>query len=114
QRVRLTPPNDAIGIDVTLIRSGRCQVSGTVLDSQGVPAAGAKGMLLPSGLVSINNHPFMTDAAGRFQVRGLDPGDYRLLVGGDVWPGLSLVNGRAEFADMTVSVAGDVADLVVM
>jgi len=114
QRVRLTPPNDAIGIDVTLIRSGRCQVSGTVLDSQGVPAAGANGMLLHPGIGSISNHPFMTDAAGRFQVRGLDPGDYRLLVGGDVWPGLSLVNGRAEFADMTFSVAGDVADLVVL
>ena len=114
QRVRLTPPNDVIGIDVTLIRSGRCQVSGTVLDSQGVPAQAANGMLLHPGIGSISNHPFRTDAAGRFQVRGLDPGDYRLLVGGDVWPGLSLVNGRAEFADMTLSVAGDVADLVVL
>ena len=113
QRVRLTPPSDAIGIDITLIRSGRCQVSGTVLDSRGVPAPGTQGMLLHPGIGGFNNHPFSTDAAGRFQVRGLDPGDYRLLVGGDVWPGLSLVNGRPEFADMALSVAGEVTDLVV-
>jgi hypothetical protein len=114
QRVRLMPPNDAIGIDITLIRSGRCQVSGTVLDSRGVPAAATNGMLLHPAIGSVSNHPFTTDAAGRFQVRGLDPGDYRLLVGGDVWPGLSLVNGRREFADMAFSLAGEVADLVVL
>jgi protocatechuate 3,4-dioxygenase beta subunit len=113
-RVRLTAPNDAMSVDITLIRSGRCQVSGTVLDSQGVPAAGTNGMLLHPAIGSTINHPFITDAAGRFQVRGLDPGDYRLLVGGDVWPGLSLVNGRSEFADMTFTVAGDVADLAVV
>jgi hypothetical protein len=114
QRVRLTPPSDAIGIDITLIRTGRCQVSGTVIDSRGVPAPATHGMLLHPGIGSISNHPFITDAAGRFQVRGLDPGDYRLLVGGDVWPGLNLVNGRPEFADTAFSVAGDVADLAVL
>jgi len=114
QRVRLTAPNDVIGIDITLIRTGHCQVSGTVLDSQGVAAPNTHGMLLHPGIGHIGNHPFMTDASGRFQVRGLDPGDYRLLVGGDVWPGLSPVNGRAEFADMALSLSSDLPDLAVV
>jgi hypothetical protein len=114
QRVRLAAPNDVIGIDITLIRTGRCRVSGTVLDSHGVPAPNAQGMLLRPGIGHIGNNPFMTDATGRFQVAGLDPGDYRLLVGGDAWPGLSPVNRRAEFTDMALSVTGDLSDLAVV
>ena len=114
QRVRLTAPNDVIGIDITLIRTGHCQMSGTVLDSQGVPAQNTQGMLLRPGIGHIGNHPFMTDATGRFQVRAIDPGDYRLLVGGDVWPGLSRVNRRAEFADTALSLCSDLSDLTVV
>ena len=52
--------------------------------------------------------PFHTDADGRFRARALEPGNYRLLVGRG-----GAVNGRVEYADVPLSVAGDIDGLVV-
>ena len=45
QRVRLTAGRDASGIDILVARTHLLEVSGTVLDSRGVPASATNGLL---------------------------------------------------------------------
>ena len=95
QRIRLTAGRDASGIDILVARAHLVDVSGTVLDSRGVPASATNGLLSRNTLSSEGSYPFHTDADGRFRVRELDPGNYRLLVGRG-----GAVNGRVEYADL--------------
>ena len=108
QRIRLTAGRDASGIDILVARAHLVDVSGTVLDSRGVPASATNGLLSRNTLSSEGSYPFHTDADGRFRVRELDPGNYRLLVGRG-----GAVNGRVEYADLPLSVAGTIEGLVV-
>jgi hypothetical protein len=79
-----------------------------VLDSRGVPASATNGLLSRNTLSGEGSYPFHTDVDGRFRVRELDPGNYRLLVGRG-----GAVNGRVEYADLPLSVAGTIEGLVV-
>ena len=108
QRIRLTAGRDASAIDILVARAHLVDVSGTVLDSRGVPASATNGLLSRNTLSSEGSYPFHTDADGRFRVRELDPGNYRLLVGRG-----GAVNGRVEYADLPLSVAGTIEGLVV-
>ena len=113
QRIRLTA-QDVTGIDIRLLRARRLLLSGVVLDSQGAPASThvllerdrAPGMFM--------QRPSQTNSEGRFFMGGLDPGDYRLLVGGGLAPGLTSVNGRTEFAEVRLTLASDTSDVVVI
>jgi ADP-ribose pyrophosphatase YjhB (NUDIX family) len=108
QRIRLTAGRDASGIDILVARSSLVDVSGTVLDSRGVPASTVNGLLTRSTLPGEGTHPFHTDADGRFRVHGLDAGNYRLLIGRG-----GPVNGRVEYADLPLSIVGNIEGLVV-
>jgi hypothetical protein len=105
---------DATGIDIMLQRARRFRVSGTIVDSQGAPAASTSLILMRSGLGIFNNFTLRTDAEGRFYLPPLEAGNYRVLVGGGLWPGLASVNGRTEFADVGIQVAGDADDLAIV
>jgi hypothetical protein len=50
--------------------------------------------------------PTTSDSNGRFSFPALEAGSYRLLVGSGLWPGLTSVNGRTEFADLPVTLGG--------
>ena len=58
--------------------------------------------------------PFHTDDQGRFNLQGIDSGEYRLLVGGGLALGLTSVNGRTEFAEVPLTIATDMPDVVVV
>jgi hypothetical protein len=105
---------DAAGIDIILQRAHRYRVSGTVMDSQGAPAASTSLLVMRRGLGIITNITLRTDAEGRFYLPPLEAGIYRVLVGGGLWPGLASVNGRTEFADVGIQVAGDATDLAIV
>ena len=107
QRIRLTAGRDASGIDIQVTRTRLVDVSGTVLDSRGVPASATNGLLSRNTVSGTGSHSFYTDAAGRFRVRALEPGNYRLLIGRG-----GGVNGRVEFADVPLTVAGDIEGLI--
>ena len=110
---------DVNGVDIMLRRTARFQVSGTIVDSQGAPASTRVVLLRGGGFTAVSNvpfpnFPFPSNAEGRFHFPALEPGAYRLLVGGNLWPGLTSVNGRTEFADVPVTVGSGPIDLTVV
>ena len=113
QRIRVGA-QDVTGIDITAIRVRRFRLSGTIVDSQGNAAARTSGIVKREGLLSVSNRPFQTDAQGKFTLPALEPGAYRVLVGGGLGPSLSSVNGRTEFADVLIEVNGDSDGLVIV
>lgn len=120
-RVRVEAGGETPGIDIQLVRTRTYRISGMVVDSQGRPiraspelvyqtfGGGASGTMLP------------VDASGKFTSRDITPGDYRLVVrpydvspsntpSGSPPPG----SRRPEFANMPITVASDMEDIVVM
>ena len=114
QRIQLAPGRDAGGIDISVVRARRFRVSGLVLDSQGVPLASANGVLSRAGTFSATSQGFTSDAAGRFAVAAVEPGDYRLAVGGGTWSSPVGSTGRRETAELPMNVATDLEDVVVV
>ena len=112
QRIRLGAAADVMAIDIALVRTRRVELAGMVLDSQGVPARSTTGILVRPGMSTGSSASFTTDAEGRFRARAVEPGDYRLMIGGG--PGLVSVNGRAEFADLPITINSDPGDLVIV
>ena len=81
QRVRARAGAETSGIEIRLLQGRLFHLSGFVSDSQGRPAARANGQLmLQSGGMSMPGFGFSTDEQGRFQMRNIPPGAYRLVV----------------------------------
>ena len=57
---------------------------------------------------------FHANDQGRFVLPGIEPGEYRLLVGPGLASGLAYVNGRTEFAEVPLTIATDMPDVVVV
>ena len=113
QRIRLAA-QDVTGIDITLRRARRLQLSGILLDSQGAPAStnGAAGG--QTWTRHVRRRQFHANDQGRFVVSGIEPGEYRLLVGAGMATMLASVNGRAEFAEMPLTIVADMPDVIVV
>jgi hypothetical protein len=114
QRIYLTPGRDAVGVDISAVRARRFRVSGVVLDSQGVPLASANGVLSRAAAMSATSQGFTSDAQGRFSLAAVEPGDYTLVVGGGSWTSPVGSAGRPENAEVPMTVASDVEDVVVI
>jgi hypothetical protein len=114
QRIQLTPGRDAVGVDIAVVRARRFRVSGLVLDSQGVPLASANGSLSRAGGLSAKSLGFTSDAAGRFTLPAVEPGEYTLAVGGGAWSSPVGSTGRRETAELSLNVAADFEDVVVV
>ena len=114
QRIQLAPGRDAVGVDIGAVRARRFRVSGVVLDSQGVPFTSANGALSRAGGLSATSQGFTTDAAGRFTVAAVEPGDYTLTIGGRTWSSPVGSSERRETAELPMTVAADFEDMVVV
>ena len=114
ERIQLAPGRDAVGIDIAAVRARRFGVSGVLLDSQGVPLASANGVLSRAGAINANSQGFTSDAAGRFTVAAVEPGEYTLAVGGGAWTSPVGSTGRPENAELPVTVAADLEDVVLV
>ena len=113
QRVRLAA-QDVTGIDITLQRARRLQLSGILLDSQGTPASTNALLVGKRGLGMFGDRQFHANDQGRFALSGIEPGEYRMLVGPGLASGLAYVNGRTEFAEVPLTIATDMPDVVVV
>jgi protocatechuate 3,4-dioxygenase beta subunit len=119
-RVRARAGSETPGIEIRLGEGRLFRVSGSVLDSQGKPAAQVIGQLMrrEAGFNGGSTFGFSTDEKGQFQMRNLPPGNYRLVVqpmrqnfgpggrGNDADPG--------EMAMVSLMVASDLDNVIVM
>ena len=112
QRVNLGT-HDLSGIDIMVQRAAVLTLSGTIFDSQGMPAAETSVALVGTPSDTVGSPMFRTNAEGRFVFRGLEAGVYRLLVGGGLWPGLGSINGRTEFAELQFDLGAGSLETVV-
>jgi hypothetical protein len=105
------------GIEIHMVSGRLFHVSGSVMDSQGHPLPRTSGNLSRrtngSGSTSFG---FSTDEQGRFQMRNIPPGNYR--VGVQQRPAQFNSDGTrsepGEMASMPLSVVTDVEDLLIL
>jgi len=74
-------------IDI-ILSSNAGQVDGTLVDAAGRPVSGVQAVLVPDRLRNRNDlyKTAITGADGRFTVRGITPGDYRVFAWEDIEP----------------------------
>ena len=74
-------------IDITLSPNAG-QVDGSLVDAAGKPVSGLQAVLVPARFRSRNDlyKTAITGADGRFTVRGITPGDYRIFAWEDIEP----------------------------
>ena len=120
QRVRTRAGGETPGVEIHMVTGRLFHVTGTVMDSQGRPLNRGNGSIVKRSIGGMSSdYGFSIDEAGRFQMRNIPPGNYRLNVRQQVQ---RIVNGQvegnpnaaAEFASVPLSVAGDVDGLTVV
>jgi hypothetical protein len=122
QHVQVRSGADTSGVDFRLIRGRLFTVSGTVLNSQQQPLSPINVMVMRGAPGRPDSGPingFSTDPEGHFTMRGLAPGDYKLVIRPRIAPqGAMVMNGRqlpdmAEFATVDLHVDSDITDFVI-
>jgi protocatechuate 3,4-dioxygenase beta subunit len=117
-RVRARAGAETPGIEIRMVTGRLFHVSGSVTDSQGRPAARTSGNLWrrAGGTGISSSFGFTTDEAGRFQMRNVQPGTYRL--GVQQRPVQFSPDGSrsdpGEMASMLLTITSDVENLMVM
>jgi Carboxypeptidase regulatory-like domain len=119
QRVRARSGGETPGVEIRMVSGRLFHISGMVTDSQGRIAVRGNGSLMrrgPSTAVT-SSFGFSTDEQGRFQMRNIPPGNYRLTVRQQMMPPPRNADGsmpdQGEFATMPISVNGDLDDMLI-
>jgi protocatechuate 3,4-dioxygenase beta subunit len=82
QRVRTRAGAETPGVELRMVTGRLFRVSGIVTDSQGRPVARSNGQLARRTGNSTSSFGFSTDEQGRFAMRNIPPGTYRLIARG--------------------------------
>ena len=117
QRVRARVGAETPGLEIRMATGRLFHVSGMVTDSQGRAAVRSNGQLLRRTGNSTSSFGFSTDEQGRFAMRNIPPGTYRLVARGGRPGGPPMEvpqNEPVEIGVVPVTIASDLEGLVVM
>jgi hypothetical protein len=117
QRVRARAGGETPAIEIRMASGRLFRISGTITDSQGRVSNRTSGSLLRRQGTSTSNFGFSTDDQGRFQMRNIPPGNYRLMVRTrpiQVPDGVSTQNEPGEMANMALAVSTDLENVAVV
>jgi protocatechuate 3,4-dioxygenase beta subunit len=113
QRVRVRAGGETPGVEIRLVSGRLFTISGMVLDSQGRASSRTNGQLMKSVPGFSNSYGFSTDEQGRFQMKNIAPGAYRLIVRGRN-PGGPEAQADQEMAVMPLAVNSDLEGVTVV
>jgi hypothetical protein len=120
-RVRVMAGGESDEIQIQLVRTRTFRITGIVMDSKGNQVKRPNAMLYRRTLGSgFSGSGVSFDDQGKFTIRDIVPGDYRLVIqpvrmGGPPPPGLQVDNSAPrEYASVPLSVASNIEDLVVI
>jgi hypothetical protein len=118
QHVRARTGAETTGIEVRMVTGRLFHIAGSVMDSQGRPAARTNVSLMrrTSGNMGSNSFGSSTDEQGRFQMRSIPPGNYRINVRQRPvqFNADGSSNDPGEMASVPLTVGGDVDNLMVL
>jgi protocatechuate 3,4-dioxygenase beta subunit len=116
QRVRARIGAETPPIEMRMTTGRLFTIAGIVTDSQGIAAPRMGGQLYKGTNSNNSTYGFSTDEQGRFQMRNVPPGNYRLVVRGNRQP--APPNGPpaepGEMANMPLALNADLDGLVVI
>ena len=118
-RIRVAGTTDSGDVEIMLVRTRTFRITGTVMDSRGTIVMHPNGMLVRpegSGGGFATNGMFNVDAAGKFTIRDVVPGDYRFVIRpmGQPPNQQQKEQPRSEYAMVPLSITADIEDLVVV
>jgi hypothetical protein len=116
QRVRVRAGAETPGLEIRMATGRLFRVSGMVTDSQGRPAVRTNGQLVRRTGNSTSSFGFSSDEQGRFAMRNIPPGTYRLVARGRP-PGPNNEtpqNDPGEIGILPLMINSDVEGVVVM
>jgi protocatechuate 3,4-dioxygenase beta subunit len=117
QRVRARTGGETTGIELRMASGRLFRISGAIIDSQGRPSIRTNGSVVRRQSGGMNGFGFSTDEQGRFQMRNIPPGNYRLVVRASSVPidGPRASNEPAgEMANMLLSINSDLENIAVV
>lgn len=115
QRVRTRAGGETPGIEIRMAMGRLFRISGMITDSQGRTSNRTSGTLVRRGAAgSMSSFGFSTDEQGRFQMRQIPPGNYRLVVRGRPMGPEAPQNEPGETASMSLTVASDLEGLTLV
>jgi protocatechuate 3,4-dioxygenase beta subunit len=112
QRVRVRAGGETPGVEIRMVSGRLFTLSGIITDSQGRASARMSGSLMRTAGGNMSSFGFSTDEAGRFQMRNVPPGNYRLLVRGRP-TGPDTGNDPGEMAALPLAVNSDLEGIIV-
>jgi Carboxypeptidase regulatory-like domain len=119
QHVRARAGGETGGLEIRMVTGRLFRISGLVTDSQGRPLGRGNGQIGKRGAGgAATSYGFSIDEQGRFQMKNIAPGNYRLTVRQQIQ---RMVNGLmqpsndpGEFASVPVTVGADVEGLLIV
>ena len=113
QRVRTRAGGETPGIEIRMAVGRLFRISGMITDSQGRASNRMSGTLFRRPGTPTSTFGFSTDEQGRFQMRNIPPGDYRLVARGRPM-GPEAQNDPGEMANMVLTIAADLDGLMIV
>ena len=115
QRVRTRLATETPGAEIRMVTGRLFRISGMVTDSQGRTSTRMNGSLVRATGNSVSSFGFSTDEQGRFQMRNIPPGSYKLVVRGRLTgPQDNSQNDVPETAVVPLLLNADVEGMVVV